>query len=132
MRATSRAAPASSARAADGVEHDRALAAVDDNPRAVGDLEAAPDLPATVMGIPSERATIAACAVAPPPDESDPRQLVAVLGHVGRPEVLGHEDERRAVAPDVYGRPAAMRAARRPSERTSSARAARSGSGSAA
>ena len=51
----------------------------------------------TVIGMPSERATIAACAVTPPPESAMPAQPLAVLRHVGGAEILRDQDEGRAV-----------------------------------
>ena len=83
--------------------------------------------------MPSDRATIAACAVAPPPDERDPRQRGGQLRHIGGPEVVGHQDQvapgrrRRSSGPPRSAGPPGG-----PRLRTSSARAASVSSPSAA
>ena len=88
----------------------------------------APRAPRPVtIGIPSERATIAACAVAPPPASATPASAGASSATSAGPRSCAIRitpERRRRPAASVRGRPPSKRAARRPRLRTSSARAA--------
>ena len=111
-----------------GVDVDDARAAVERQRRAVGDARA-PSGPAPITaGMPSARATIAACPVAPPRAVTSPKRALGVerRGLAGR-ELVGEHDARLAQHRAPPWTPASRASTRRATSSTSTARSRRYG-----